>query len=48
MVIQFLILIALIVGGFYAGKFLFWFLFLKDAPSYDEQENFYFEYHENK
>lgn len=48
MVIQLLILIALIVGGFYTGKFLFWLLFLKDAPAYDEQDRFYFDFHENK
>ena len=48
MVIQLLILIALIVGGFYVGRLLFWFLFLKDAPAYDEQENFRFDYQDNK
>ncbi len=48
MITQLLILILLIVGGFYATKFLFWLLFLKDSPAYDEQESFYFDYHENK
>ena len=48
MVIQLLILIGLIIGGFYTGKFLFWLLFLKDTPAYDEQENFYFDYNENQ
>ena len=48
MAIQLLILIVLITGGFYAGRLLFWFLFLKDAPAYDEQENFHFDYQENR
>lgn len=46
--LQIFILALLLVGGFYAGRFLFWLLFMKDAPSFDEQENFYFDYQDNK
>jgi hypothetical protein len=42
------ILAILLVGGFYTGRFLFWLLFLKDAPAYDEQENFYYDYQERQ
>lgn len=48
MIVQFLILAALLIGGFYVSRFIFWFLFLKDAPTFDEQENFYFDVEENK
>lgn len=33
---QFLILFVMFSGGFCLIGFLFWFLFKKDAPSYDE------------
>ncbi|WP_017731366.1 hypothetical protein [Nafulsella turpanensis] len=46
--VQIFILVLLLTGGFYVSRFLFWLLFMKDAPSYDEQENFYFDYQENK
>lgn len=42
------ILAILLIGGFYAGRFLFWLLFIKDAPAYDEQESFYYEYQNQK
>lgn len=42
------ILAILLVGGFYAGRFLFWLLFMKDAPAFDEQENFYYDYTNQK
>lgn len=48
MIVQLLILAILLAIAFYTGRFIFWLLFLKDAPTYDEQENFYFGYHENK
>ena len=46
--VQLFILAVLLMGGFYAGRFLFWLLFLKDAPAFDEQENFYYDYQDKK
>ncbi len=46
--VQLFILAILLLVGFYAGRFLFWFLFLKDAPAYDEQENFYYDFQNQK
>lgn len=48
MIVHLLILAVLLVGGFYVSRFLFWLLFLKDAPTFDEQENFHFDVDENK
>lgn len=42
------ILAVLLIGGFYASRFLFWLLFMKDAPAYDEQENYYYNYQERE
>lgn len=42
------ILAILLIGGFYAGRFLFWLLFMKDAPAFDEQENFYYDFPNQK
>ena len=47
MISQLFILAVLLVGGFYISRFLFWLLFLKDAPTFDEQDRFYFNVDEN-
>jgi hypothetical protein len=39
MILQLFILAILLFIAFYTGRFLFWFLFLKDAPAYEEHEH---------
>lgn len=39
MILQLLILAILLFVAFYTGRFLFWFLFVKDAPAIDEHEH---------
>lgn len=48
MIVQLLILAVLLTGGFYVSRFIFWLLFLKDAPALEEQENFYFDLDDQK
>lgn len=37
MIIAYLLILAFILGiAFYAGRYLFWLLFMKDAPSMEE------------
>lgn len=48
MILQLFILAILLFIAFYTGRFLFWFLFIKDAPAYDEQENYLIDYPDTK
>ena len=39
MIIAHLLILAVILGiSFYTGRYIFWMLFMKDAPSLDEHE----------
>ena len=40
MIIAHIFILAFILGvAFYAGRYMFWVLFMKDAPSLDEQDS---------
>lgn len=38
---QLIVLLVLVVGGVSASTYLFWFLFKKNAPSYDEVKDLF-------
>lgn len=48
MILQIFILAILLFVAFYTARFLFWFLFIKDAPELDEQENNLIHYQDSK
>lgn len=48
MILQIFILAILLFAAFYTARFLFWFLFIKDAPAYDEHDNYLINYPETK
>lgn len=39
LIIYLLLLTMILAAAFYAGRYMFWALFMKDAPSLEEYEN---------